>query len=157
MTTSIALRPYLEADAPLLVELFRASVEELASEDYDANQIDAWLTAVEDEAAFAKKLSGMLTLIALFEGEIAGFAALAGKETIDMLYVLPEAARQGVATTLVTALEKLAAARGAAKLTVDASDTAEPFFKARGYVPERRNTIMLADTYIGNTTMAKKL
>ena len=42
---------------------------------------------------------------------------------------------------LVDALEKLAGARGAKTLTVDASDTAEPFFKKRGYVAKQRNTV----------------
>ena len=51
-----------------------------------------------------------------------------------MLYVHPAVAGQGVGAMLVDALEKLAAARGAAKLTVDASDTALAFFQKRGYV-----------------------
>ena len=43
-----------------------------------------------------------------------------------MLFVHPSVAGQGVAAMLFDALEKLAGARGAKNLTVDASDTAEP-------------------------------
>ena len=74
-----------------------------------------------------------------------------------MLYVASGVARQGIATMLLNALEKLAAARGADKLSVDASDTAEPFFKARGFVGERRNTALVGDEWLGNTTMTKAL
>ena len=52
---------------------------------------------------------------------------------IDQLYVHPAVARTGVASALVDAIEKLAAARGTATLVTDASDTAKPLFDARGY------------------------
>jgi putative acetyltransferase len=152
-----ALRPYLAEDAALLAQIFRASIEELAAEDYDSAQLDAWISTADDEAAFAARLAGALTLVATIEGEVAGFASLAGADKIDMLYVSPEHARLGVASLLMDALEKLATARGAKLLTTDASDTARDFFAGRGYVPTSRNTIILGDEWIGNTTMTKSL
>ena len=59
-----------------------------------------------------------------------------------MLYVHPAAAGQGAGTMLCDALEKLAAARGAKELTVDASDTARGFFERRGFVAQSRNTVL---------------
>ena len=64
-------------------------------------------------SAFAERLAGALTLVATMQGAPVGFASLAGADEIDMLYVHPAAARQGVAALLVDALEKLAAGRGA--------------------------------------------
>jgi putative acetyltransferase len=58
---------------------------------------------------------------------------------------------------LVDALEKLAGNRGAAKLTVDASDTALPFFQKRGYVARQRNTVSVGGEWLANTTMQKQL
>jgi putative acetyltransferase len=58
---------------------------------------------------------------------------------------------------LVDALEKLAGARGAKTLTVDASDTAEPLFTKRGYVAMQRNTVTLNGEWLANTTMQKSL
>ena len=43
---------------------------------------------------------------------------------------------------LYDAIEKLAAARGAAHLSVDASDTAREFFVHRGFAPQQRNTVL---------------
>ena len=155
--TAITLRPYLSADADALAELFRASVHELAADDYDEDQRAAWACAGEDEDAFGKRLASMLTLVAMLEGEIVGFASLRGKDALDMLYVLPEAARMGVATTLADALEKLAAARGVIAVTTDASETAAPFFARRGYTPLARNTVLVEDEWLANTSMKKDL
>jgi putative acetyltransferase len=157
MAGKITLRPALSADAPVLAELFRASVEEFGPEDYSAPQVEAWVAVAEDEAAFAKKLSGELTIVAMLNGEIAGFASLKGADALDMLYVHPLSARKGVATGLCEAMEKLAAARKATVLAADVSDCAQPFFAARGYAPTKRNMVFLGDEVLGNTTMTKKL
>ena len=74
-----------------------------------------------------------------------------------MLYVHPAAAGQGVAAMLVDALEKLAGARGAQKLSVDASDSALGFFQKRGYVAQQRNTVSVGGEWLANTTMHKQL
>jgi putative acetyltransferase len=154
---TLAMRPYLPADTPLLVEIFRASVEELGAEDYSDAQIEAWLTAVDDEAAFGKRVGEQLTLIATLDGSPVGFASLKGHDGIDLLYVHPAAGRQGAASMLVDALEKLAAARGVGKLKVEASDTAQDFFQKRGYVPMQRNTVLRGEEWLANTSMEKPL
>ena len=58
---------------------------------------------------------------------------------------------------LCDAMEKLAAARGAQKLIVDASDTAQEFFKHRGYEAQRRSTVERDGEWLANTTMHKTL
>src|SRR5476651_2591870 len=109
----LALRPFLPADAPLLREIFAASVEELTGEDYSEAQQQAWASAADDEEEFGKRLAGELTLIATLQNSPVGFASLRGADHIDMLYVHPGAAGQGVASMLIEALEKLAGGRGA--------------------------------------------
>lgn len=157
MAEKIALRPALPADAPSLAALFRASVEELAREDYSEAQVEAWAALADDEAAFAEKLAGELTIVALVEGEIAGFASLKGADRLDMLYVHPAFARRGVGTTLCEAMERLAGARKARALTADVSDCAQGFFAARSYAPQQRNMVFLGDEVLGDTTMTKQL
>ena len=154
---SLTMRPMLPDDAALLAEIFRASVEELGPEDYSPAQVEAWAAAADDEAAFAKSLGEQLTLVALLDGEPIGFASLKGNDRLDMLYVHPAVIGKGAASMLVDALEKLASARGTKKLKVDASDTAETFFKARGYAPQSRNTVLRGDEWLANTTMEKSL
>jgi putative acetyltransferase len=154
---TVALRPMLPADVPLLAEIFRESIEELTADDYSEAQREAWASAADDEDAFGKRLVKQLTLVGTMEGSPVGFASLKEPETIDMLYVHPAAGQHGVATMLVDALEKLAAARGAGKLTADVSDSALEFFRKRGFVAQTRNSQPLGGEWLANTTMQKTL
>lgn len=153
----LGLRPYLPSDLSMLVEIFRASIMDLTGDDYSEAQQQAWVARADDAAAFAKRLGSQLTLIALLEGSPVGFASLAGRDKIDLLYVHPAVAGQGVARLLIDALEKLAGGRGADKLIVDASDTARGFFEKRGYVAQQRNTVLAGDEWLANTTLHKQL
>jgi putative acetyltransferase len=152
-----ALRPMLPADVPVLAAIFVASIEELTGDDYSEAQQIAWAGAADDEEKFGARLTGELTLVATLQGAPVGFASLKGADHIDMLYVHPGAIGQGVATTLCDALEKLAGARGAKALTVEASDTAQQFFAKRGYAATQRNSVTVGDEWLANTTMTKTL
>jgi putative acetyltransferase len=154
---TFALRPFLPADAPLLAEIFRASIEELTGDDYSEAQQQAWSEAADDEVAFAARLADELTLVATMEGSPVGFVSLSQPDTIDLLYVHPAVARQGVGSMLLDAIERLMAARGAARLTADVSDSARDFFATRGYQPQRRNTVSHEGEWLANTTMEKLL
>jgi putative acetyltransferase len=153
----LALRPYLPADAPLLAEIFRASIEELTAEDYSEAQRGVWSAAAADEAAFGARLAQGLTLVATLGGSVVGFVSLKGADHLDLIYVHPAVAGQGIGAMLCDAVERLAAARGTARLTADASDTARGFFERRGYVPQRRNTVSVGDEWLATTTMEKPL
>jgi putative acetyltransferase len=86
-----------------------------------------------------------------------GFASLKGADRIDMLYVHPSVAGQGVGTMLCEALEKLAGGRGTKSLSVDASDNALEFFTRRGYLAKQRNSVTVNGEWLANTTMQKSL
>ena len=152
-----ALRPFLPSDAPLLAEIFRASIEDLTVDDYDDDQRQAWAAAAEDEAAFGEARAKELTLVATVGGAPVGFASLKGADQVHMMFVHPAVARRGVGAMLYDAIEKLARARGTAKLTVDASDTARPFFERQGFVAMRRNMVQTNGEWLANTTLEKRV
>ena len=133
---TLALRPYLPADASLLAEIFRASVEELTEEDYEPAQQEAWASLADDEEAFAVRLGKHLALIATLDGSPVGFISLDNPTDIGLFYVHPAAAGQGVGTMLYDAIE---------------------FFQRRGFEPQQRNSIAVGDEWLSNTTMKKKL
>ncbi|WP_322516562.1 GNAT family N-acetyltransferase [Rhodopseudomonas palustris] len=152
-----ALRPYLPEDAEIAAAIFFASIEQLTSDDYSEAQQEAWVSAADDEEKFAARLASQLTLIATLGGAPVGFASLEGTGHIDMLFVHPDFVGQRVGATLIDALEKLAGARGAQALTVDASDNAAEFFAKRGYVATQRNTVTINGEWLANTSMKKTL
>jgi putative acetyltransferase len=151
------LRPFLPADTPMLAAIFVAAIQELTGDDYSEAQQEAWAAVADDEAQFGKKLAGELTLIATLENSPVGFASLKGPDHIEMLYVHPSVAGQGVASMLCDALEKLAGARGTKSLSVDASDSAIEFFRKRGFVASQRNSVTVNGEWLANTTMQKTL
>ena len=152
-----ALRPYLPQDAPMLAEIFRASIEELTEDDYNPAQQDAWAAAADDMEAFAARLGKHLTLIATVQGAPVGFISLDGPTEIGLFYVHPAAAGQGVGRMLYDAVEKLSASRRAPHLSVEASDTAREFFAHRGFTAEQRNSVSVGNEWLFNTTMKKRL
>ena len=151
------LRPFMMADTLPLREVFAQSIEELTAEDYNEDQRAAWATGAEDAKAFADRLAAQTTLVVVVDGEYAGFGSLKDNTLLDMLYVHPYFAGQGVGTALTDAFERLAKARGATEIKVDASDTAQIFFESRGYVPVQRNVVERDGEYLSNVTMTKKL
>ena len=116
--SAVALRPYLPADAKRCAEIFRSSIEELAAEDYDERAARGLGVARRRRSRrSARRLAEALTLLAVIDGAVAGFASLKGADQIDMLFVDPEFARQGVGRTLVDALDKTC--RGARRKAPD--------------------------------------
>ena len=147
----------LPADIPVLAAIFQASIEELTEDDYDDAQRAVWARQADDEAAFGAKLQACLTLVATVQSAPVGFVALEDNRHVAMLYVYPPVARSGIATLLCDAVETLARARGTKALTVDASDNARPFFEAKGFEAQSRQTVVLGDEWLGNTSMKKML
>lgn len=153
----VLLRPMLPADVPVLAAIFQAAVDELGAEDYDEGQRSAWAALAEDELSFGRKLTAALTLVATIKGAPVAFISLEDREKIAMLYVYPRAVRQGAASLLLNAVERLAASRGAKKLEVDSSDAALPFFEARGFKGQIRQSTSLGDDWLATTRMSKAL
>ncbi|MBN9354618.1 MAG: GNAT family N-acetyltransferase, partial [Hyphomicrobium denitrificans] len=106
MSNEFPLRPFLPADTMALRDLFAQSIEELTADDYDEDQRLAWAASAADADAFRARLGGTLTLIVQVEGEYLGFGSLKDNKTIDMLYVHPDFAGEGVGTAIADALEK---------------------------------------------------
>jgi putative acetyltransferase len=155
--TNYPVRPFLPGDTPALRELFAQCIDELCQEDYNEDQRIAWISRVEDARAFAKHLGGMVTLVVMIDGDYAGFASLKDNTVLEMLYVSPHYAGEGVGAALVETMERLATARGAKELTVASSETAVMFFEARGYIASSRNLIPIDDQWLSNTTLVKTL
>ena len=154
--TAVAFRPYLPTDAARCAAIFRGAVEFSSADDYDDDE-RAWAARADDEDAFGLKLAAELTIVATLEGFVVAFASLKGADELDMLYVDPAAGRQGVGTALVDAIARLAGARGAKRLTANASDVSKPLFERLGFVAERRSLVQLDDQWLAHTAMTKTL
>ena len=128
------IRAYRDSDLPLLCQIFLRAVRETASRDYTPGQIAAW--AQVDETRWRQKLADSIGLVAVVNSQPVGFITAIGTH-IDLLFVSPDRARQGIGGALI---EALCVQYPAQILTVDASITAKPCFTAHGFkvVAEQR-------------------
>ncbi len=117
------------------------------------------MTLHHDAAQWAERMRANQPFIAqaIDGGAIAGFADLQASGTIDMFFVAPAFAGQGVARALMAHLHAQAAQRGITHLHAHVSLTAEPFFAAQGFVVEARQQVERAGVVLHNARMAKAL
>lgn len=129
----MTIRPYRVEDCPLLVALFRQSVRQVGALHYTPEQVLAWAPDEIDTGHFGARRASRPTWVVEKDGQIVGFTDLEADGQIDMLYVHPEFQRQGVAKTLLEALEANAVDRGMRRIYAQASIGARPFFERHGF------------------------
>lgn len=145
------LRPYRTEDCPALTKLFYQTVHTVNAKDYTPPQLDAWADGHPNLAAWDSSLSAHLSLVAVCDGVIAGFADMAPDGYLDRLYVHRDFQRQGIATALCDALEQ--AVPG--PYETHASITARPFFEQRGYRVVRQQQVLRKGIVLTNFVMRK--
>ena len=119
---------YCDDDFSALCRIFQRAVREIASQHYSPAQINAW--AQVDDACWRQKMADSLVLVATVDETPVGFVT-AVERYIDLLFVDPSYARQGVASALLNALF---ARVPTGALTVESSITAKACFERLGFV-----------------------
>jgi len=153
----LRVRPATPADAPALSALYDASVRGLGARDYSEAQIAAWASLTPSAESLAARMDdGRMRLVAELE-TVAGFIDVETDGHIDLLYVAPEAAGQGVARLLLETAEALAAAQGVTRLHAEASETARPVFERLGFKATARRDFEVAGVPIHNWAVEKTL
>lgn len=150
------LRDYTSDDAAATLAVFRAAVRETASAFYSPEQIGAWVGGV-DEAGWNQRRQERGTVVAVVDGEVAGFGDVDAAGYLDMLYVAPGFARRGVATALLRELEARAVALGAKRLSTSASLAARPLLERLGFTVEREQRPVRLGVELVNYAMVKPL
>lgn len=145
-------------DAPeALLELLRRAVAGTARTCYDDDQIDAWLSALPDEAGWRQRLADADVIVAWADLQLAGFVALRAPGIVDLLFVDPGCARQGIGRALIARALVRARALGWRSLECDASLLARPLFEAAGFCVLRRQSVPRGQCRLTNFRMAFEL
>ncbi|HBQ8604321.1 TPA: GNAT family N-acetyltransferase [Klebsiella pneumoniae] len=145
------IRAYRDSDLPLLCQIFLGAVRETASRDYTPGQIAAW--AQVDETRWRQKLADSIGLVAVVNSQPVGFITAIGTH-IDLLFVSPDRARQGIGGALI---EALCVQYPAQILTVDASITAKPCFTAHGFKVVAEQRVAARGEWFINYRMEKRV
>ena len=153
------IRAYRAGDAGRLHEIFVRAVREIGRTAYTPEQVTAWAgPRVSADSLHRLYSDGRATFIAVDENDRAiAFSDLEADGHVDMLYCDPDYARQGIASTLLAAVEQNARACGIARLYTEASETARPVFEKAGFDVMHRRELEVDGVPIHNWAMEKAL
>jgi putative acetyltransferase len=151
------IRNYDLRDAPEIVRLFFETVRSVNRADYSEEQLRAWAPSVPDPDEWHSRMADRRTLVAEQAGEVVGFAELEDDGHLAMLYVRGDAVGQGVGRRLYEAVEREARAQSLGRIFTEASITARPFFKRRGFRVVREQRVSRRGVSLTNFAMEKDL
>ncbi len=157
MTVGLSVRPWELADASALSALYAASVRELGARDYSTAQIEAWASLTPSAEGLAARMADGRTRLVAIRQVIVGFIDIEPDGHIDLLYVAPEAAGQGVARLLLETAAALMPLCGTSRLYAEASETARPVFERLGFRVTARRDFEVAGVAIHNWAVEKPL
>ncbi len=135
-----------------MAHVFHAAVHGAAARHYSPAQRAAWSPAPKPALFAGREADGRRVFIAE-DGHVVGFIELEPCGHIDCFYTHP----RGAGGPLFDALEAEARALGLTRLFVEASETAHPFFAARGFTTEARQTVKRAGVALTNYRMIRDL
>ena len=153
-----SLRKFENEDTPVLLQRFYDTVHSINAKDYPGELLDVWAPERPDVKRWQSRFKASKTIVAELDGKVVGFGNLEDHgKVIGMLYVHKDHQKQGVASELLSKLEKRLVKDGAATATLESSLTARPFFEKKGYRLVRENRKMLNGKEFVNLIMEKNL
>lgn len=148
--------PGILPDIEPLVSLFTETVRQVCTA-YTPQQRAAWAPIPPDRPHWERALRAHTVWVADQDGKTVGFIDLAEDGVLDHLYVHWRYQRQGIASKLVSCLEKEARQRGVVQIETDASRIARPFFEKRGYAIQAHQEVLRRGVILDNFHMIKRL
>lgn len=130
-------------DMAVMQELFVNTIRESCNYDYSEDQINAWISSVENEDRWVEKINNQYLLVAEIDQQIVGYASLENGNYLAFMYVHYKFLRKGIANILYSRLEAEVKKRDYTSIFSDVSITAKPFFQKNGFeiIKENKNII----------------
>lgn len=151
------VRPFQAEDAPALARIYHRAVREGAASAYSPDQRRAWSPEPPEGADWVDRLGRSHTVVAWGERAPVGFITVdLARAHVELVFVAPEAAGQGVGSVLLAIVERMADARCIFELTVHASDVALPLFLAHGWQEGSREVVERNGVRLGRTAMTRR-
>jgi putative acetyltransferase len=127
------LRPFQPSDLEQVIGVYRAAIHTLAAPFYTRAELSAWAPTTMDPDKWRQRLATVCAMVADENGIVAGFLTYDLTGHIDMLFILPPFARQGVATRLYADAEADMRKAAVARVFAEVSLAARPFFERAGF------------------------
>lgn len=156
----IEVRVATPDDAPAVAELFYRTILNVNAGDYSRDQVEAWAGPAPDPEMWSERIasddSARRTFVAVQGPRVVGFAELEEDGHIDTLYVHHECQGLGVASRLLDQVEAEAQRLRIGRLYTEASITAKPFFRRRGFSVIAPQQVEVRGRFFRNYRMEKQ-
>ncbi|AZV55390.1 GNAT family N-acetyltransferase [Clostridium sp. AWRP] len=149
------IRKYQSEDCSEITQLFYHTVHSINAKDYTQEQLNVWVTAIVDKAAWDKSLTQNYTVVCEHDGMIVGFGDINNTGYLDKIFVHKDYQGIGIATAIVHNLEDYAIEHGVVLITTHASITAKPFFEKQGYKVIKEQQVERDKQMLTNFVMEK--
>jgi putative acetyltransferase len=153
------VRDATAGDASAVADLFYNTVLNVNVGDYSVAQVEAWAGPAPVPAMWERRItedsSTRRMFVATTEDGVVGFAELEGDGHVDTLYAHHAYQGCGIASALLDRIETEARGLGLGRLYTEASITAEPFFRARGFSMVRAQVVEVRGYTFRNFVMDK--
>lgn len=156
MVTNLGIRRLAAQDIPEMRKLFRATVLTVNSKDYTKEEVEDWASC-GDSVEHWKELLAKNNYIGALDGQggIVGFSSMNAESYLHSMFVHKDWQGKGVATLLLSEVEKIARRYGVHKISVEVSVTARPFFEKHGYKVVKEQKAKANRLYLTNYVMEK--
>lgn len=156
MVTNLGIRWLAAQDIPEMRKLFRATVLTVNSKDYTKEEVEDWASC-GDSVEHWKELLAKNDYIGALDGQggIVGFSSMNAEGYLHSMFVHKDWQGKGVATLLLSEVEKIARRYGVHKISVEVSVTARPFFEKHGYKVVKEQKAKANQLYLTNYVMEK--
>lgn len=157
---NVEVRDAETGDAPAIAQLFYNTILNVNVGDYTVPQVEAWAGPAPAPGMWKRRIisgenNAKWTFVALEDGQMVGFAEFEGHGHLDTLYVHHEFQGHGIASRLLDRIEAETRRRELERLYTEASITAEPFFRRRGFSVVRPQLVEVRGHTFRNFVMEK--
>lgn len=131
------IRPLEEKDLYDMQNLFRSTVLNVNIKDYTNEEVEDWASCGNDMEHW-KEILFNNQFIGAFDKQdnLIGFSSMNKNGYMHSMFVHKDWQGKGVATQLLSEVERIAIQYKVKEITSEVSKTARPFFEHKGYVVE---------------------
>ena len=152
------IRPLEEKDILEMQHLFRSTVLNVNLRDYTKEEVVDWGSCGDDVSHWKDLLSQNFYIGAFDEqGKMAGFSSMNIERYLHSMFVHKDMQGRGVATLLLSEVEKMGKAYGVDEITSEVSLTAKPFFEQKGYKVVKSQKCRANQLELTNFVMCKQI
>ena len=131
------IRPLEEKDIHDMQNLFHTTVLNINIKDYTKEEVEDWASCGDDMEHWKEILFNNQFIGAFNEqGCLIGYSSMNKNGYLHSMFVHKHWQGKGIATLLLSEVEKIARQYKVKEITSEVSKTARPFFEHKGYVVE---------------------